>query len=163
MFMIRTLVLLLFPVLLAGSQSALASYQPVPSVSDASTAVIATEALHGSSVKIAGARGERRLQKFLRRIHRALLHEGEGKYDTTSLMAMIFGVVGLVSLAFFPYLVILCVPALILGIAGLRHVKQDGTKGFGFATAGIVTGALGILLVLFGLIAALVILTWFLK
>ena len=126
----------------------------MPKVASA-TAVSVCETFERSST-----RSERRFQRFLRRVARALQHEGEGNYDTTSLVAMILGVVGLASLVFFPYLMILCVPALILGIVGLRRVKREGTKGYGFAIAGIVTGALGILLVLFALVVAIVILSW---
>ena len=163
MHRLRTLFFLLFSFLTASNLSAsVASRQLLcptrtPNVASV-TAVSGYEAFERSST-----RSERRFQRFLRRVGRVLQHEGEENYDTTSIVAMILGVVGLASLLFFPYLMILCVPGLILGIVGLRRVKHEGTKGYGFAIAGIVTGALGILLALTVVVAALVIFSWLLK
>ncbi|MGO8956440.1 MAG: DUF4190 domain-containing protein [Streptosporangiaceae bacterium] len=51
--------------------------------------------------------------------------------------------------------ILLAVPALVLGVVGLRQISTRGERGKGMAIAGVVLGALGI--VYFGLVLILVV------
>ncbi len=51
--------------------------------------------------------------------------------------------------------ILLAIPALVLGVVGLRQVSSRGERGRGLAIAGIVLGALGI--VYFGLVLILIV------
>lgn len=149
----RTLLLLLLSVLfISKASAALAAYSPSPAATN-SRAVVATAA-ESHTAKPFPTRAERRLKKLLLRIHRALPVEGEEKTDIHSLLSIVFGVASLVGLFIFPYLSILAIPALILGIIGLRKTTPDGLRGRGLAIAGIVTGGLTLLL---GIIASILV------
>lgn len=164
----RTFLLLFSALLLSGSFSARAVCKSAPpdirgyASSQAVAAVAVMEAESSTTTSWGSTRAGHRLQKFLRRVCRALPVGSDGKIDTSSLLSVIFGAAALISLSFFPLLILLSIPALILGIVGLGRVKRDGTKGKGLAIAGIVTGGLGILVMLAGLVALILVIAFFL-
>ena len=144
---VRTLLIVLLSIFFAGgSTTSLAAYIPAHRAASSPAVAPAAEAPAAMKVKKGSTRAARIFQKLLHRIHRALPDDLEGKVDINSLLSFVFGVVSLVGMFFFPYLGILAVPALILGIIGLRKTGPDGLRGKGLAIAGIVTGSLTLLL-----------------
>lgn len=68
-----------------------------------------------------------------------------GEYDGYSIGSLVCGVL---SIFLFPAL-----PAIILGIIGIKKTKENGTKGYAMAIAGIVLGSIVIALFLLAMVA----------
>jgi len=79
------------------------------------------------------------------------------KTNTLALVGMILGIVGIViSCLFWPIGIILALAGLVLSIVGLMQInKQPGVYGGkGMAIAGIILGAVALLLAILGIIGA---------
>jgi hypothetical protein len=69
----------------------------------------------------------------------------EAKTDGKCIAALVLGIISVGVLSTFVLLgIFFGVPAVILGILGLRTVKRTGARGHGLAIAGIVLGGIGI-------------------
>ena len=77
--------------------------------------------------------------------------------DVPSLLAMIFGILGIIFTFLIGVGILFSIAALVLGIVGLSRVKREAgyRKGKGFAIAGIVLGGLVLLLLLLVLVIVL--------
>ncbi len=74
-----------------------------------------------------------------------------GKTNTMALLSLIFGILGIITfIVLIGYL--FAILAIIFGILGLSQIKSSGESGSGMAIAGIICGAIPILILIFVII-----------
>lgn len=64
----------------------------------------------------------------------------EGRRNGAAITSLVLGIIGMV-LSFWG---VVSLAALVFGVVGLQHVRNQGRRGRGLAIAGIVLGAIGV-------------------